>query len=63
MDRIKFRDGEEYDFPEIVNDIVGSLFRQYLVNVIDNDKYQELHFRVCANYDETKKKYDWGFCL
>jgi len=62
MDQIKFRDGEEYDFSKISNDIEGSLFSQYVVNVIDNDKYQELHFRVCANYDETKKKYDWGFC-
>jgi len=62
MDRIKFCDGEEYDFSKISNDIGGSLFRQYLVKEIDTDKCQELHFRVCANYDETKKKYDWGFC-
>ncbi len=63
MDQIKLQKNEKYDFPEIVNDIVGSLFSKYLLKVIDNDKYQELHFRVCANYDETKKKYDWGFCL
>ena len=63
MDQIKIKNGENYDFHQILNDIRGSLFSKYLIQVIDDDNYQELYFNVCANYNESTKKYNWGFCV
>ena len=63
MDQIKFQNGENYNFKNIINDVQKSLFHKYLIQVIDDDNYQELYFNVCANYDEIAKKYNWGFCV